>query len=189
MSDDFSSLPVDDLLQQLRDTPPAFIVKSQMPTTDLPPVSSEPIKEEDLGTYIIGKTVTLLDSTMNAFKEIKDLAVATNDADTITALADLVKAANSTIDSLNKIHIQNKKIKAAKEIAHIQTEARIKLLEGQQAPTNILTVGTREEILRILEQATKKSTTIDAEVTDLSETGIIADRTQDSALSSNLVEI
>lgn len=169
MSDDFSSLPVDDLLQQLRDTPPAFIVKSQDNTsTALPTVSTEPVKEEDLGEYIIKKTTSLVEQSLGAFKDIKDLAVATNDADTISALADLIKSANGAIDTLNKINIQNKKTKAAKEVAHIQAEARIKMLENQQPPANILTIGTREEVLKILEQASRKASTIvDAEFVEL----------------------
>lgn len=169
MPDDFSSLPVDDLLQQLRDTPPAFVVKSQdqSNTTSIPPVSCEPVKEEDLGEYVIKKTTALVEQTMTAFKDIKDLAVATNDADTISALADLIKAANSAIDSLNKINIQNKKIKAAKEVAHINAEAKIKAHENLPQVPNVLTIGTREEVLRILEQAHRKSLIVEATFTDV----------------------
>ena len=168
MPDDFSSLPVDDLLQQLRDTPPAFVVKPQdNNSTALPPVSTEQIKEEDIGDYVIKKTTSLVEQTMGAFKEIKDLAVATNDADTISALADLIKAANSAIDSLNKINIQNKKTKAAKEIAALNVEARMKELQNQTQPTNILAIGTREEVLKILEQAKLKTTIVEAEFTDV----------------------
>jgi hypothetical protein len=168
MADDFSSIPVDDLLQQLRDTPPAFVVKQQdQVTTALPPVSTEPIKEDEIGDYVIKKTTALVDQTMNAFKDIKDLAVATNDADTISALADLIKAANSAIDSLNKINIQNKKTKAAKEIAAIQAEARMKELQNQQPTTNILAVGTREEMLKIMEQAKQRTVVVEAEFSSI----------------------
>lgn len=166
MSSDFSSLPIDDLLQQLKDTPNNFQVKAQDSdnTQLLPPVSSKPVTEDELGEYIIKQTTNLIDHTMGAFKNIKDVATATNDPETITALADLIKAANGALDSLNKINIQNKKSKTAKEVATINVEARKKELENQKPQTNIFMQGaTREEILKIIEQTKQKSSVIDAE--------------------------
>lgn len=166
MADDFPSLQVDDLLNQLRTTPPDFIVKSDSSNNSiLESLSTEPVKEEDLGDYIIKKTTTLVDQTMSAFKDIKNIAVASNDPDTISALADLVKAANSAIDSLNKINMQNKKLKSAKEVAAIYAAAKAKE-DKQPSSTNIITIGSREEVLKILDQAKQKSSAIDAEYTE-----------------------
>lgn len=166
MADDFPSLQVDDLLNQLRTTPPDFIVKSDSSNNSiLESLSTEPVKEEDLGDYIIKKTTTLVDQTMSAFKDIKTIAVSSNDPDTISALADLVKAVNSAIDSLNKINMQNKKIKSAKEIAAIYAAAKAKE-DKPPTGTNIITIGSREEVLKILDQAKQKSSAIDAEYTE-----------------------
>jgi len=166
MADDFPSLQVDDLLNQLRTTPPDFIVKSDSSNNSiLESLSTEPVKEEDLGDYIIKKTTTLVDQTMSAFKDIKNIAVASNDPDTISALADLVKAANSAIDSLNKINMQNKKLKSAKEVAAIYAAAKSKE-DKPPSSTNIITIGSREEVLKILDQAKQKSSAIDAEYTE-----------------------
>lgn len=166
MADDFPSLQVDDLLNQLRTTPPDFIVKSDSSNNSiLESLSTEPVKEEDLGDYIIKKTTTLVDQTMSAFKDIKNIAVSSNDPDTISALADLVKAANSAIDSLNKINMQNKKLKSAKEVAAIYAAAKAKE-DKQPSSTNIITIGSREEVLKILDQAKQKSSAIDAEYTE-----------------------
>jgi hypothetical protein len=166
MADDFPSLQVDDLLNQLRKTPPDFIVKSDSSNNSiLESLSTEPVKEEDLGDYIIKKTTTLVDQTMSAFKDIKNISVASNDPDTISALADLVKAANSAIDSLNKINMQNKKLKSAKEVAAIYAAAKAKE-DKQPSSTNIITIGSREEVLKILDQAKQKSSAIDAEYTE-----------------------
>ena len=166
MADDFPSLQVDDLLNQLRTTPSDFIVKSDSSNNSiLESLSTEPVKEEDLGDYIIKKTTTLVDQTMSAFKDIKNIAVSSNDPDTISALADLVKAANSAIDSLNKINMQNKKLKSAKEVAAIYAAAKAKE-DKPPSSTNIITVGSREEVLKILDQAKQKSSAIDAEYTE-----------------------
>lgn len=167
MSDALKSLGIDDLLSQLRTTPQHFVVKSTepAPSTDLPAVSCEPIPEEDLGKYVISQTQTLVKETMSAFKDIKQMAVASNDPDTISALADLVKGISGSLDALNKIHIQNKKTQAAKEIAHINAEARRKQLEAPAQQTNVLAIGTREEILKILEKTNRQpSPIIDAEI-------------------------
>lgn len=171
MADDFPSLQVDDLLNQLRTTPPDFIVKSDNNSNNsiLESLSTEPVKEEDLGDYIIKKTTTLVDQTMSAFKDIKNIAVASNDPDTISALADIVKAANSAIDSLNKINMQNKKLKSAKEVAAIYAAAKAKE-DKQPSSTNIITIGSREEVLKILDQAKQKSSAIEAEYTDTQPT-------------------
>ena len=171
MADDFPSLQVDDLLNQLRTTPPDFIVKSDNNSNNsiLESLSTEPVKEEDLGDYIIKKTTTLVDQTLSAFKDIKNIAVASNDPDTISALADIVKAANSAIDSLNKINMQNKKLKSAKEVAAIYAAAKAKE-DKQPSSTNIITIGSREEVLKILDQAKQKSSAIEAEYTDTQPT-------------------
>ena len=170
MADDFPSLQVDDLLNQLRTTPPDFIVKGDSSNNSiLESLSTEPVKEEDLGDYIIKKTTTLVDQTMSAFKDIKNIAVASNDPDTISALADIVKAANSAIDSLNKINMQNKKLKSAKEVAAIYAAAKAKE-DKQPSSTNIITIGSREEVLKILDQAKQKSSAIEAEYTDTQPT-------------------
>lgn len=168
-TDSFEALPVDDLLAQLRDTPPAFVVKKDDKSDAIVPIVSAtpPPKEEELGDYIIQKTTALVDQTMNAFKDIKDIAVATNDADTISALADVVKSVGSSLELLNKIHLQNKKTKAAKEVAQISADAKKKALENQPGTTNILAIGSREEVLKMLAEASKRATVVDIEATQV----------------------
>lgn len=179
-SDSFDSLPVDDLLAQLRDTPTGFIVKKQEPKDDatslIPPVSTVPPTEEELGDYVIKKTTALVEQNMAAFRDIKDIAIATNDADTISALADVAKSISGSLELLNKIHLQNKKAKTAKEIATINAEAKRKQIETSPSTTNILAIGTREDVLKMLAEASKK-------IKDIPEIEIV-----DSTLTSTQIQ-
>ena len=47
----FDNIPVEDLLQQLKDSPSNIIVTPEESLSLVPAVSSEPVKEEDLGKY------------------------------------------------------------------------------------------------------------------------------------------
>jgi alkanesulfonate monooxygenase SsuD/methylene tetrahydromethanopterin reductase-like flavin-dependent oxidoreductase (luciferase family) len=185
MADDFEPLNVDSLLDQLKQTPQDFNVpKDSAPITTLPPVSTVPPTEEELGDYIIKKTSELIDQTMNAFKNIRDIAVQSNDAETVEALASLVKSTTGALDSLNKIHVQNKKTKAAKEIAHINAYARKKAADTLAGGNNNVMVGSREEVLKMIAEAVHKSKIAGGPVLD----GELVEDTKQGAIVATLNE-
>lgn len=183
MSNDFNpTLSVDTLLDQLKNTPQNFTVGNQGGGLDLPEVSATVPTEDGLGAFIIEKTAQLVDSTLKAFKDIKNLAVTSNDPETIEALASLVKASSGALDTLNKINIQNKKTQAAKEIANIQAEARKKAAETLTGGNTLLT-GSREEVLKMIGEVMRQKQVdgaVDAELIEDTKPGAILELTNGS---------
>lgn len=188
MSNDFSpNLNVDTLLDQLRNTPQNFTVGQQSSGTDLPEVSATIPTEDNLGDFIIEKTAQLVDSTLKAFKDIKNIAVTSNDPETIEALASLVKASSGALDTLNKINIQNKKTKAAKEIANIQAEARKKAAETLTGGNTLLT-GSREQVLKMISEVMHQKQlegAIDAELVEDTKEGALSSTVNESDTPPN----
>jgi hypothetical protein len=153
----FQPLAVDDLLKQLKDTPVNMGALANKPThTSTPPVSAPYVDEEDLGKLVIQQASNLIMQSMGVLNEIKDVVIAGNDPETICAYADLMKSTNASLETLNKIYIQNKKAKTSKEIARINAEAKKNALENNPSQTNIL-IGTREEVLKMMGEITKKT--------------------------------
>lgn len=118
-------------------------------TNTAPTVSSPiaPLKEEDLTDFIIQKTQKLVLTGLDTVEDLKQTISQTVDSEEIAAFAEVVEATNKSIEILNKINLQNKKAKAAKEIKQMD-------LEGKSSPTQItggnnnILIATREEILK-----------------------------------------
>lgn len=160
---------VDDIIDQLRSNP-----------ADEPDETAVPVEmtEEELGKFILGHGGQLIrDSTALVSRLKKDVG-ASGDPEGVSALADLIAATSTAIESLNKIYTQNKKIKAAKEIKQIENESKkelIKLKAGSEGPISGLLVANREEIIGLLMQGKRKADIIDIEESDLSDPDIDAD--------------
>ena len=83
--------------------------------------------------------------------EVKDYIAGSSDPDSISALADLIKASSSAIEGLNKLVVQNKR--SATTIAAKTIDVNAKYAIEEKKNENAL-IGTREEIFkRVLAQA------------------------------------
>jgi hypothetical protein len=86
--------------------------------------------------------------------ELQKLTVATGDPEMMAGLASLIAASTGAIETVNKMHIQNKKFEDAKELKKLDLEGKKEIqrlkndgyLNLPAGNTNIL-VATREEII------------------------------------------
>ena len=136
---------VNDILSQLKNTK----VIKQTPVTDT-------LTKEKLEEFIIKNSGKLVTDSINLIDDMRDF-VGTADADpeSISALAELIKAASSAVDTLNKIYISDERNKNQVKIKTMDIESKEKLsiMDNQ---TKVLL--SREDILKAI---------IDKEVIDI----------------------
>lgn len=136
---------VNDILSQLKNT----TVIKQTPVTDT-------LTKEKLEEFIIKNSGKLVTDSINLIDDMRDF-VGTADADpeSISALAELIKAASSAVDTLNKIYISDERNKNQVKIKTMDIESKEKLsiIDNQ---TKVLL--SREDIMKAI---------IDKEVIDI----------------------
>lgn len=120
------------------------------------PKQTETVTEENMSQFIMDKTAELVNSGITSVKELKEAIMQTSGVvpEEVEAYAKLIGATSQAIEIFNKIGLQDKKIKAAKELKQMDVESKGSL--PASGNTNVV-ICTREEVLeRILKDAQKK---------------------------------
>ena len=137
--------------------------------------TNAPIKEEQLMDYVTEKINQLAALSIESIQDVKDLAVASNDGETISALAALIAASTKQLEVLSKISLSHAKIKSSEKMQDKSHAHKEKIVErkheqlkelgaGDNGPTpllqqnNVYINATREEILEHLVSDIRKST-------------------------------
>lgn len=106
--------------------------------------------DENIQDYVYKSATELIDSSLFTLDKVKKSITSVMDHRELTSLAELIKATTSSIDILNKVVMENKKLKNAKEIKKMDIEAKKEIGNTKiKNQTNIL-VASREEILKQL---------------------------------------
>lgn len=123
-------------------------VDSNTPNT--PPPTKIPVTDDNLQEYVYNSATSLIDSSLFTLDKIKQGVSSVMDPRELTALADLIKATTSSIDVLNKVAMEHKKMENAKEMKKMDIEAKKEIgMNKVNHQTNIL-VASREEVLEQL---------------------------------------
>ena len=141
MSDTQTDDIVDDILAQLAD--------SSNVCTDLakPKTELAIVKKEDLADFVLQKSASLVEKTLDIVDEVKDRACASDDPDHVRALADVLRATSAAVAELSKIHIAAERNQTSKDISKANNEARAGM-NTQDNQTKVLL--SREEVMRNL---------------------------------------
>lgn len=146
--------------------------------------SNAPIKEEQLQDYVTEKINQLATISIESIQDVKDLAIASNDGETISALAALIAASTKQLEVLSKISLAHIKIKSSEKMqekSHAHKEKiverkheQLKELGGADGNTpqllqqnNVYINATREEILDHLVADIKKTTAEQKKIIDI----------------------
>lgn len=113
-----------------------------------------PKTDQEMGEFILKHSAKLVESGLNSILELQKVAVATGNAELVASLASLIAANTGAIETVSKIHLQNKKVEANKELRKLDLESKkeIQRLKNEgylnlpTGNTNIL-MATREEII------------------------------------------
>lgn len=172
---------IDDFIKGL-EVPQGTTVATAVVTRNNDTQSEEKIKIEapktdaDLQEFILKHSAELAALSIKSVQELQKVTVATGDPEQMASLASLIAAGAGAIETINKIHLQNKKADAAKDIKKIELEGKKEIqklkndgyLNLPQGNTNVL-VATREEIISQLTGKAKAKTTENTiEVVELS---------------------
>jgi valyl-tRNA synthetase len=140
------------------DTTVATAVVTRTSTTSA--IESEmetPKTDAELQDFIIKNSAKLATLSIKSVQDLQKVTVATGDPEQMAGLASLITAGAGAIETINKIHIQNKKAEIAKDVKKLEIEGKKEIqklkndgyLNLPQAGTNIL-IATREEIIKEL---------------------------------------
>lgn len=125
-----------------------------------------PKTDQEIQEFILKNSAQLATLSIKSVQELQKVTVATGDPEQMAGLASLITAGAGAIETINKIHIQNKKAEAAKDVKKLEIEGKKEIqklkndgyLNLPQNGTNIL-IATREEIIKELTGKAKNKAT------------------------------
>lgn len=107
----------------------------------------EDVNIENLEDFIIKKTGSLVNSSVDMVEEVKDYISSAPENRDVASLAELIKASSSAIDTLTKLHTAKEQNKNRVQVKQMDIEAKEKLniIDNQ---TKVLL--SRDEVMKAL---------------------------------------
>lgn len=144
------------------------------PTLHNTPTKPEVIDENNVDDFIYRKSSILIQQGVDTIEAIKSTVLSGADSDTIEAYSKLMASVASSIEILNKINLQKRKEKAAKELKQMDLDSSNKLLDKYNGDTNIknqtnIIVASREEIMKALIGKAENIIECPAEIIDVAD--------------------
>ena len=114
----------------------------------------EKIDDNNIDDFIYRKSSILIQQGVDTIERIKNTVLSGATPETIEAYSKLMSSVASSIEILNKINLQKRKEKSAKELKQMDIDTSKKLLDKYDGhniknQTNII-VASREEIMKAL---------------------------------------
>lgn len=119
-----------------------------------------PITKEELEKFTIEKGAALVEDALDMVATVKDFIISAPNAEDVEALAGLIKAASSAIDSLNHLTVADKRSNTSIKLKEMDISSKREL---QQTDNTQRLLATREEIFKML---TDKAKPIEAEIVE-----------------------
>ena len=138
---------VNDILSQLKDT---TTLARKVPTIE------EDLQKEDLEKYIISTSGKLINKTMGIIDNVNDYISSAPEAKDVTALAELLKAAATSIESLNKVYTSIERNKTVKEVKQMDIDSREKINVNDNATFLLSRKEVMQELLKKAEEPDSK---------------------------------
>lgn len=107
----------------------------------------DPLKKEDLETFIREKGAELIEDSLDMVATVRDFIISAPNAEDVEALSGLINATATAMDTLNKINIQDKKSDTSVKLKEMDIRAKKEL---QEADAGVKLMLTREEAMKTL---------------------------------------
>jgi hypothetical protein len=130
---------LDDIIKDLKTDKPIESTNNSVSTTPT-------INDDNINQFIIDKMSTLVKNGMDTIESLQQTVITGFEPEELVALSTLIQSVIKAADTLNKINIESKKSKTAKELKLLDVETKKELGKSRGGNTNIL-VATREEII------------------------------------------
>lgn len=136
-------LNIDSLVDQLKDT---TCVNNELQANNNLKLEKDQIEE-----FVVENSGKLVQQSLEVLENVKDYIMASGDPDSISSLADLINASSKSIESLNKIVVQNKRSQTTLTAKQMDIESKHIIEEKRNENAFI---GSRDEVFKkILDQA------------------------------------
>lgn len=109
--------------------------------------TKDPVTKDNLEDYIIQKSSSLVDGTIDMVETVKDYITSAPESKDVASLAELINAATNAVETLNKIVLSNKKNATIIKAKEMDIASRKEL---QQAESDTRLKLTREEMFKML---------------------------------------
>jgi SpoVK/Ycf46/Vps4 family AAA+-type ATPase len=116
-------------------------------------IPAEPVTPDNLEKFVIDKASDLINKSLNMVDEFQTVLGASPSEESAEAMANLINAASSAIETLNKVLNSNKRAQTSIKIKEMDVESRNKINERDNATRLMM---TRSEIMKILSDANKE---------------------------------
>lgn len=145
---------VDTIIDQLRNVPKII---SQAAHED------DPLTKDNLEEFILKHTGNLVKQASESVSLVKDYVETAPNAEDVTALAELIRATSSAVESLNKILVTDKRSHTALTIKQMELQSK-----QQQFDTavGVKLMLTREELMKQLLNPPKPTIEVESSTTD-----------------------
>ena len=112
--------------------------------TNYSPPVDEKIEPENYEAYISEKVNKLTDLSMESIEEVKDIAIASGNGETITALASLITAASKQLEILSKLTLQKENIKSKHAMQDKDLKHKEKIVDKKLEHEKLLSNGQND---------------------------------------------
>ena len=136
---------VDELISQLQDM---SVVNDDEATNQAEQSQdNQPLSPEELEAFVIQNSSQLVNRSLNAIDQIKDVITASGDPDSISALSELIRASSGALEGLNKLVVQNKRTDTTLTAKKMDAQAKYAIEEKKNE--NAL-LASRDEMFKLL---------------------------------------
>lgn len=143
MDDDNLEEDIDDLINQLK--------KTNKEVKKLPKKQEFTLEKDELEQFLINKAGKLINDSMEMVDNVKQYVAAAPNSEEVESLANLLKATTSSIDSLSRIFIQNKRSETSLDVKRLDIDSKKELLETDHQ--NKLELSREEVLDRLIKNA------------------------------------
>ena len=144
MDDTDTQDAVNNILNQLK----GFDAKKETQIT-----TTEPVTSDNLEKFVIDKASDLINKSLNMVDEFQSVLGASPSEESAEAMANLINAASSAIETLNKVLNSNKRAQTSIKIKEMDVESRNKINERDNVTRLMM---TRSEVMKILQETSKE---------------------------------
>jgi hypothetical protein len=145
MDDTDTQDAVNNILNQLK----GFDAKKETQIT-----TTDPVTPDNLEKFVIDKASDLINKSLNMVDEFQTVLGASPSEESAEAMANLINAASSAIETLNKVLNSNKRAQTSIKIKEMDVESRNKINERDNATRLMM---TRSEVMKLLQEASKET--------------------------------
>jgi hypothetical protein len=109
------------------------------------PDESLNLTRENLEEFIIKNSGQLVVKSLGIVDDMREIVTATADSRDVTAIADLISATSSVIETLNKVYISDEKNKTQVKVKQMDIDARVRI---NLADNEVKLLLSREEVMK-----------------------------------------